>query len=260
MHDFLDALARDAKETISKGYYEYPFASTYRSHASLRAAIEQNRNVAVITEIKAASPSVGTIRTNIEPAEIAKTMAQGGAAGISVLTEPKHFNGSVSYLLKVREAVSLPVLMKDIVISLKQLDAATGAGADAVLLIQALFDRGYGEYGTEKMIAEAHRRNLEVLLETHNENEFRRALPSDADIVGINNRNLGTLEVNLNVTKTILEKNLSEGKVLVSESGIHTPGDVRFLRRCGAKAVLIGSAIMMANDVEAKVREFVQAY
>lgn len=260
MPDFLDALARDAKETVAKGYYEYPTASTHRSRVSLRAAIEQNRNVPIITEVKAASPSAGTIRKNIEPVEIAKAMAKGGATGISVLTEPKHFSGSINYLRRVGEAVNLPVLMKDIIVSLKQLDAASGAGADAVLLIQALFDRGYCERGLDEMIAEAHSRHLEVLLEAHNADEFRRAVNSDADLVGINNRNLGTLKVDLNVTKAILEKTSANGKVVVSESGINTPEDIRFLHKCGAKAFLIGSAIMTANDVETKVREFASAY
>jgi len=260
MPDFLDALARDAKETVAKGYYEYPLVPINRSHVSLKAAIEQKRNVPIITEIKAASPSAGTIRKNIEPEKIAEAMAKGGAAGISVLTEPTHFNGSVSYLLRVREAVNLPVLMKDIIISLRQLDAASRNGADAVLLSQALFDKGYCELGLDEMIAEGQSRHLEVLLEAHNEDEFRRAVNSDANLVGINNRNLGTLKVDLNVTKQILEKTSPKEKIVVSESGINTPEDVRFLRGCGAKAFLVGSAIMKADNVEAKVKEFVQAY
>jgi indole-3-glycerol phosphate synthase len=225
----------------------------------LKTAIIQSRTVPVITEVKAASPSAGTIRKNIAPAEIAVAMAKGGATGISVLTEPKHFNGSLSYLAKVRESVDLPILMKDIIISPAQLEAASKIGANAALLIQALFDRGYCEYGVDEMVEEAHSRKLEVLLEAHNEDEFRHAINSDADLVGINNRDLGTLKVDLNVTKRILEKNAANGKVVVSESGINTASDVRFLRDCGAKAFLIGSAVMMAEDVEAKVKEFVHA-
>jgi indole-3-glycerol phosphate synthase len=109
------------------------------------------------------------------------------------------------------------------------------------------------------MIAKAHSENLEVLLEIHNEKEFRSAISSDADIVGINNRDLGTLKVNLNVTKRILEKNGAHGKLVVSESGIKTPEDIRFLVACGAKAFLVGSAIMLADDVEKKVNELVAA-
>jgi indole-3-glycerol phosphate synthase len=260
MPDFLDTLARDAKETVSKGYYEHAGSSPRASPASLKAAIWQSSLVPVIAEIKIASPSAGTIRKDIAPEKIALAMVKGGATAISVLTEPKHFNGSLEYLLKVRNAVDLPVLMKDIVVSLRQLAAASQVGADVVLLIQALFDRGYCERGLDEMIAEAHSRHLEVLLEAHNADEFRRAVNSDANLVGINNRNLGTLKVDLNVTKAILEKTSANGKFVVSESGIHTPEDVRFLRGCGAKAFLIGSVIMTADNVEAKVREFVQAY
>jgi indole-3-glycerol phosphate synthase len=108
------------------------------------------------------------------------------------------------------------------------------------------------------MIAEAHSRKLEVLLETHNEEEFRFAVDSDADLVGINNRNLGTLSVNLNVTREILRRNEKKGKIVVSESGIKTPADIRFLHECDANAFLVGSALMLAGDVEEKVREFVQ--
>jgi indole-3-glycerol phosphate synthase len=176
-----------------------------------------------------------------------------------VLTEPKHFNGSLQNLGKVRQAVNLPILMKDIIISPLQLATASRMGANAVLLIQALFDRGYGQQRLAQMIADAHARNLEVLLETHNTNEFRRAIGSEADLVGLNNRNLGTLKVDLNVTKRILKRNPSNDKIVVTESGICTPADLRFLRDCGAQAFLIGSAIMLADDVEAKVREFVNA-
>jgi indole-3-glycerol phosphate synthase len=110
------------------------------------------------------------------------------------------------------------------------------------------------------MITKAHSNKLEVLLETHTENEFRLAIDSDADLIGINNRNLGTLKVDLNVTKEILEKNDHDGKIVVSESGIRTIADLRFLRECGADAFLIGSAVMLADNVEEKVKEFVLAW
>jgi indole-3-glycerol phosphate synthase len=195
----------------------------------------------------------------MEPEKLAQAMARGGAVGISVLTEPKHFNGSLGNLCKVRQAVNLPILMKDIIINPLQLATASRMGANVVLLIQALFDRGYSQQPLSQMIGDAHARNLEVLLETHNLDEFRRAVTSDADLVGINNRNLGTLKVDLKVTKRILKKNVTNGKLVVSESGINTAADLRFLRECGAHAFLIGSAVMLADDVEGKVREFVNA-
>ena len=258
MGDFLDVLARGAKETINKGYYEN-LAQTKTSHISLKEAILESRNVPVITEIKAASPSAGIIRKNFEAGRLADAMFKGGAVGISVLTEPKHFKGSLNSLVEARKAVKLPILMKDIILSPVQLETASKVGANAALLIQALFERGYCECGINEMIAEAHSKKLEVLLETHNGDEFRLALDSDADLIGINNRNLGTLKVDLNVTKEILEKNDHYGKIVVSESGIKTRADLRFLRECGADAFLIGSAVMLADNVEERVKEFVLA-
>ncbi|PVX25383.1 MAG: indole-3-glycerol phosphate synthase, partial [Candidatus Bathyarchaeum sp.] len=224
-----------------------------------KKAIIENKQNAVITEVKAASPSRGTITKSFDPKEVAASMKRGGATGISVLTEPKHFNGSLSYLAQVRETVELPVLMKDIIIDTVQLEAASIIGANVVLLIEALFERGYSKHSLEEMIAEAHERDLEVLLETHNEDEFRSAIETDSDLVGINNRDLRTLKVDIGVTERILEKVDSQGKVVVSESGMMAPEDIRFLQGCGAQAFLIGSAIMMAGNIEKKVKEFVTA-
>jgi len=255
MPDFLDVLARDAKATIEAGYYEHPTEAATEP-VSLRSAIQQSQHLPVIAEIKGASPSTGVIRQDFSAEKIALAMAKGGAVGISVLTEPKHFNGSLVNLSNVRKALKLPILMKDIIVSPRQLEAATRTGANAVLLIQAIFDRRYGELGVHEMIEEGHSRGLEVLLEAHDEAEFQRALASAADLVGINNRNLATLKVDLDVTRHVLEKEPAGGRIVVSESGIHTAADILFLRKCGAKAFLVGSAIMSAENVEAKVREF----
>jgi indole-3-glycerol phosphate synthase len=258
MADFLDTLAQSAKETINSGYYE-TLKETTASHISLKKAILEAKTAPVITEIKAASPSAGTIRKNVEARSIAKSMEKGGAVGISVLTEPKHFKGSLRSLVEARRTVKLPILMKDIIISPMQLDAASKAGANVALLIKALFDRGYCKCDIHDMIATAHSKGLEVLLETHTAEEFRSAVSTRADLIGINNRNLATLKVDLNVTKGILERNNAEGKIVVSESGINTAADLRFLREYGAHAFLIGSAVMLADNVEEKVKEFVSA-
>jgi indole-3-glycerol phosphate synthase len=258
MSDFLDVLACDAQETINSGYYEAA-KETEKSHISLKKAIIETKNAPVITEIKAASPSAGAIRENVKASSIEESIEKGGAVGISVLTEPKHFKGSLSSLVEARKAVKLPILMKDIILSPVQLDAASKAGANAALLIEALFERGYCECTINDMIARAHSAGLEVLLETHTANEFRSAVRTHTDVIGINNRYLATLKVDLNVTKRILEQNSAEGKIIVSESGINTPADLRFLRECGAHAFLIGSAIMLTDNVEKKVKEFVSA-
>jgi len=258
MPDYLDTLARDAKETVNEGYYEISTQLSVLS-VSLRKAILDSKKNAVITEVKAASPSRGTIKTNFDPAEVAKAMKKGGATGISVLTEPKHFSGSLSYLAKIRKEVKLPILMKDIILNPIQLETASRIGANAVLLIEALFERGYCERSLEEMISQAHARNLEVLLETHNENEFQSAIETDADLIGINNRDLRTLKVDIRITERILKRYGTREKVVVSESGVMTPADLLFLRGCGAQAFLIGSAIMMADNIEKKVKEFVTA-
>ncbi len=199
------------------------------------------------------------IRENVEPALVAAAIERGGATALSVLTEPKQFSGSIEALVQARQAVKLPILMKDIIISPIQIQAASKLGANAVLLIQALFDRGYSEKTLQEMINGAHMLGLEVLLEIHTLSEFVSALKTDADLIGINNRNLATLKVDLNVTKKILQSINPKNKVIVSESGIQTPADIRFLRESGATAFLIGSAIMSSDNIEEKVREFVTA-
>jgi indole-3-glycerol phosphate synthase len=259
MRDFLDKLAETAKTTVNRAYYEEAVPKP-KAHVSvsLKEAILQNACVPLITEIKGASPSKGIIRRKVVPEQLALAMAKGGATGISVLTEPKHFHGSLSYLARVRNTTQLPILMKDFIISPIQLDAAVHVGANAVLLIQTLFDRGYCECGVYEMIAAAHKRNLEVLLEAHTEKEFLHAVKSDADLVGINNRDLRTLQVDIGVTKAILQHHDACGKVVVSESGINTPNDIQYLRASGAHAFLVGSSVMSAPDVEAKVKELTQ--
>ena len=258
MADFLDTLAQSAKATIASGYYEALTEAT-APRVSLKKAIQEAKHAPVITEIKMASPSAGTIRENIEPRHIAEKMEKGGAVGISVLTEPKHFKGSLRSLVEARRIVKLPILMKDIILSPVQLEAASKLGANVVLLIVALFDREYCECSLNGMIDAAHSKGLEVLLETHTTEEFQVAVGTRTDLVGINNRNLATLKVDLNVTKQILEQNNTEDKIIVSESGINTPADLRFLSLYGAQAFLVGSAIMLAGNIEEKVKEFVSA-
>jgi indole-3-glycerol phosphate synthase len=259
MPDFLDVLARDAKETITEGYYKVSTQGIFSSVSLKKAIIESKKN-AVITEVKAASPSRGTVRKSFDAEKVAIAMENGGATGISVLTEPKHFSGSLSYLTKVRKAVKLPILMKDIIINPIQLETASKIGANAVLLIEALFEREYCECDIDEMISQAHAKNLEVLLEIHNENEFQSAVNSDADLIGINNRDLRTLKVDVRITERILKRYGTHEKIVVSESGVMTPADLLFLRRCGAQAFLIGSSIMMADNIEKKVKEFVTAH
>lgn len=149
--------------------------------------------------------------------------------------------------------------MKDFIISQVQVDAAHRIGASAILLIHALFERKYCAISLDEMIKYAHSYDIEVLLEAHTEDEFQRAVTSDADLIGINNRDLRTLTVDLRVTENILRKHGQNDHVIVSESGIESAKDVRFLRSAGAKALLVGSSVMTAQNIEEKVRELVEA-
>ena len=258
MSDYLDVLARVARATIDSEYDENA-AAAGGTHLSLRKAILQCQAVPVIAEIKTASPSSGVIRNDVNVGEVARAMQRGGAAALSVLTEPKQFSGSLEALASAREAAKIPILMKDIILNPVQIYAAWKMGANAILLIKALFDRGYCEKSLEELIAGAHLLGLEVLLETHTKSEFQSAVKTEADLIGINNRNLGTLKVDLNVTRKILANNNPNGRLVVSESGINTPADIRLLWKSGTHAFLIGSAIMSSGNVEEKVEEFVNA-
>jgi indole-3-glycerol phosphate synthase len=258
MTDFLDILAMDATKTVDSGYYKTD-SKKKQSKTSLRQSILSCKHNSIISEIKAASPSLGTIQNKIDTHQIAQAIERAGAAGISVLTEPKHFNGSIDALKQARETTKLPILMKDIIIVTDQIEVGAQIGANAILLIQALFDRDCCEMSVEKTISFAHSKGLEVLLETHSESEFQKALETDADLIGINNRNLATLKIDLNTTKLILQKHNAPNKLVVSESGIKTPADLKFLRSYGANAFLIGSSIMLTENIEEKVTEFVLA-
>ncbi|MEM2751344.1 MAG: indole-3-glycerol-phosphate synthase, partial [Nitrososphaerales archaeon] len=152
---------------------------------------------------------------------------------------------------------NLPVLMKDIIIDPIQIEAAAKIGADAILLIYSIFERRYVNYSINELIHLAQSMGLEVLLETHNKEEFLAALKTNANLIGINNRDLKTLKVDLQITKEILSSINGCDKIVISESGIQTPEDIRFLWSCGAKAFLIGSTIMRAKNIKEKVKEFV---
>lgn len=255
MTDFLDTLAIESIERTSKGYYRVEGYAN-RKPISLTRAIRACRHIPIVAEIKKRSPSLGNIRDEIDPVQISRAFKKGGAVGISVITEPNRFGGSLQVLRRVRDTVNLPLLMKDIVTREVQLEAASRLGADAVLLINALFERGYCQPSLPDMIKLARSKCLEVLLETHNEEDFYQALDTDADIVGINNRDLRDLSVDLEISYRILKKHKSISKIVMVESGIQNRNDLNRLLKVGANAFLIGSSIMKARDVEKRLREF----
>ncbi|MEM1547156.1 MAG: indole-3-glycerol-phosphate synthase [Candidatus Methanomethylicia archaeon] len=259
MTDFLDILVRNAKRTVKSGYYEDKCIRNTRKELSLKESIEKHKYVSIIAEVKPFSPSIGILRRISSIKDIVKAMERGGATGISIITEPIHFKGSLKTLREACNYANIPVLMKDIIVDPIQIETASKNGANAVLLIYSIFRRRYIDYKIEDMIDYAHSMGLEVLLETCDVDEFRSALESNADLIGINNRDLTTLKVDLNITRKILEKMNPYDRIIVSESGIKKPEDIRFLYPYGVKAFLIGSAIMLAENIESKIREFMYA-
>ena len=258
MHDLLDKLIDDAVRRTAAGYYDIKQPIEHEP-LSLRKAIKSARKNAIIAEIKPASPSLGPIRPNVNPVQTAVSLANGGAVALSILTEPDNFGGNIESLQRIREKVNLPLLMKDVIISEPQIQAGRRSGADCILLIQSVFSK-YRLVALGDMIEAAHRNKLEVILEAHSKTELEEALKSEADIVGINNRNLATLQTDINTTKRLLEEiNQHDDKTLISESGFETAEDIRRVKLTPVEGFLIGSSIMLSQDPESKVREFVFA-
>ena len=256
MKNVLEKLVVNSRKAIDDGIYDI-METLPKSEIDLEESIRNNNHASLITEIKFSSPAEGNIREISDPIQIAESMVSGGATALSILTQPYLFNGSPEYFIKIRKNVKIPLLMKDIMIDKIQVDAAKKIGADYFLLIQALFDNGFVDE-IDELIDYGHKNGLKVLLESHTKEEFENALSTNADIIGINNRNLDTLEINLETTKQILD-NYHESKIILSESGINSAKDVKFLRDCGADAFLIGTSIMKSPDIENKVSNLVKA-
>jgi indole-3-glycerol phosphate synthase len=254
--NFVYTLAESARKTISEGYYEVEEVSV--PHRSLSASIRNSPRIPVITEVKFRSPAEGSLRGRDDPAEIAKQYERGGAAGISVLTEPKHFEGSIEYLVRVKKAVSVPVLMKDIVVDPVQVEAARKIGADAVLLMASIFGAGLADLSLEDMAGLAHSKGLEVLLEAHTKDEYLTAIRSSADVVGINNRDLETLEVSIDTSRRLLREGKGS-KTVISESGLSKRNELLELKSLGADGFLVGSSLMRSKNIEEAVRELAGA-
>jgi indole-3-glycerol phosphate synthase len=251
-------LVDNSFKAIDKGAYETKHSFTHDA-ISVRKAVTSCPHAPLITEIKFSSPSQGKIRGKTSPAEIATTMVSAGAIGLSVLTQPYLFDGSVEYLAAIRKTVSVPLLMKDITVSTVQIDAGKKVGADCILLIKAVFDRDLAEGSMEKLAEYAAKKGLQVLVEVHTEQEFAEVLKAKHTLVGINNRNLENLQVDIANTERLLEKHGKGKSLIISESGISKPEDIRYLRGAGADAFLVGTSIMETGDVGAKVAELYRA-
>ena len=213
------------------------------------AALRTRTPPALIAEVKRASPSVGPIASP-DPVAQAIAYARGGAAAISVLTEPEHFEGSLADLVAVRAAVGVPVLRKDFLVDPSQVVEARAAGADAVLVIAAAVE----DDELRVLLQEAATWGIGVLLETHNDGDLARALATDAEVIGVNARDLETLEVDLDAALARLHA-IPPGRVTVLESGISSAAHVDTALAAGASAILVGEALMRAPDPAVMVRE-----
>jgi indole-3-glycerol phosphate synthase len=217
----------------------------------LALALKSN-HIQLITEVKRASPSRGMLRPNFDPVELAQTYAEGGAAAISVLTEANYFMGSIEHLAAIKEVVQLPLLRKDFIFDPYQVYESQAYGADALLLIATILS----QRRLKELISLSHSLGLRCLVEVHNKSELERAVASEAEIIGINNRDLNTFSIDINMTRR-LRPLIPKERIVVSESGIKNKGDIEKLRRWRVDAVLIGEALVTASDVRAKMKELV---
>jgi indole-3-glycerol phosphate synthase len=202
-----------------------------------------SRPVAIIAEIKKASPSRGVLSEQFEPGSLARKYEQGGAAALSVLTDAKHFQGSLQHLEEARDSVTLPVLRKDFTIDEYHVHEAAAHGADAILLIAAVLDGA--QLRRFRELSEQY--GMAALVEVHDEDELDLAIDSGAAIIGVNNRDLRTFEVNLNVSLR-LARRIPDTVVKVAESGIRTAADIQILQAAGYRGFLVGEHLMRSGD------------
>lgn len=249
---FLERACLEVGRRVSEGYYDLE-GEIARSAPSLARSL--NDDPSLICELKFRSPTRGKLRSPRKLVEIAREMMLGGANALSVLTDPDHFSGSLKYLPEVSKAISLPTLMKDFIISRVQIKAARRAGASAVLLIYPVFSRGYSkDLSLRDAIDYAHDLGLEVLLEAYTLDDLRKSLSLDADLIGVNSRNLDTLDLSLERAYRMIEE-VGDADRIVLESGIRSAADISLFRRIGVKRFLIGTSIMTSENIRSKVKE-----
>lgn len=251
---FLTVIADEIKELINKGYYDITEKVERRDTSLKDVLVSKKENYPIITEIKFSSPSLGEINSNSNSQkEILTKMEENGSSAISVLTQPLYFDGSLENLKIVRQNTKLPILMKDIIIDEKQIEAGFDLGANVILLIETLFRDNHSKL--EQLIRYAKKMGLEILLEVNTKQEFDKAVTRDIDILGINNRDLNTLQLDMQTTNKILGKEFKIDKPIISESGIVTSEDIEMIGKSGVSGFLIGTTIMKADNIEKKIKE-----
>ncbi|OPX30214.1 MAG: hypothetical protein B1H08_02285 [Candidatus Omnitrophica bacterium 4484_171] len=217
---------------------------------SFRKAINRESRISLIAELKQASPSAGVLRKDFSLIDLARIFSEAKVDAISVLTEEDFFLGKISYIEDIRKVTNIPVLRKDFIIDEVQVLESRAAGADAILLIVRLLDNER----LERLYSLAKDLNMDVVVEVHTQKELRRVIPLYFDIIGINNRSLDTLTIDLNTTAK-LAPFISKDSTIVSESGVSTLKDMLWLRGLGVNAVLVGEAIMKSLNVKDKIKE-----
>ena len=259
--NILDKIVEEKKREVAKLPARIIAAGDLRDalleHGERRdfvAALKQAKHIGLIAEVKKASPSAGVICKDFDPVRIAKEYEAAGASCLSVLTDEKFFQGSLDYLRQIREAVKLPLLRKDFIIDERQILEAIEWGAGAILLIVCILS----DEQLKKFHTLAKDAGLSVLVEVHDAQEMERALKigAELELIGVNNRDLKTFKVDLATTETLAAK-VGREKTLVAESGIHTRADVERLKKCGARAILVGESLLRGGDIKTKIRELI---
>ena len=251
----LDEIVKAKKEELTKRKRTMPLAELEPSSSKKDfASALGGEGIPLIAEVKKASPSRGLLRPDFDPLRLAQTYADNGAAAISVLTEERYFQGSLEYLAAIKGMLNqreIPLLRKDFIFDPYQVYESGAYGADALLLIVAILSRDQ----LTELLSLSHSLGLQCLVEVHDEAELESAVSSGAKIIGINNRDLSTFSVDLTITKR-LRPLVPADRIVVSESGIRSRADVQRLRKWGVDAILVGEALVTADDIAAKMGEF----
>jgi len=211
---------------------------------------KEGKRLKLIAEIKKASPTRGVIKKRFNPLDIAKSYEEYGADCLSVLTDGRYFHGDIDHLQQIRSFVGLPILRKDFIIEEYQIKESAACGADAILLIASILS----QEKIDKFLKLSENLKMTALVETHTEEEMKKVLKTKARIIGINNRNLDTLEVNLDVTEKLI-KMVPDDRIVVSESGIRTATEVEWLEAIGVKAILVGESLLISKNLKEKMEE-----
>ncbi|MDR4508066.1 MAG: indole-3-glycerol phosphate synthase TrpC [Candidatus Brocadiaceae bacterium] len=240
----------ERKKYIPVGFLRENIQKISETRSFEKALTTVDGDISIIAEVKKASPSSGVMRENFQPVEIACIYENSGASAISVLTDEKFFQGSLSYLADIKKTVTIPVLRKDFIVDSYQIYEARSAGADAILLIAELLSCDE----IQQHINTAEELGLDCLVETHSKDELLKILQTNAKIIGINNRNLETFVTDIETTFRLRDL-IPDDKIVVSESGITSREEIKRLLKKGIHAVLIGETLMKSSNVSAKLHE-----